>query len=509
MGQSVGIRVDPRRKQPLHRQIFDEVVSRIEARAFPPGYKLPPTRVLATELAAHRNTVARAYADLEAAGFVSSRVGRGTFVEALRSPQPSAAKPAAAATRELPWASLLSQAARRDALRRRDAARPAHGPEVINLARMQPSADLIPQALLQRCIAHALTEHGTDALVYAPPEGARRLREQIARDLLARGVPVQPEDVIVTSGSQQGLDLVSRALLDPGDALLIEPATYAGAIELFTVAGANLLPVPLDDEGPDPDALARLARGDVKALYLMPNANNPTGRMLSAERRRQLLEWSRLAGVPLIEDDYAAGLTLEPHDPPPHLRALDGDVIHISTFSKRVAPGLRVGYVIAPRALRPALISLKHAIDLSTSLVLQHGLAEFLERGYLRAHEQRMAREYRARRDALHAALHKSMPAECRWHVPSHGVVLWLRLPPEIAPEALYEEALRRGVLVGRGGQFSVGAQSEPAVRLSFCAEPSARLAEGARRLAKACKHVLAQRRAAPRAQTEDISELV
>ncbi|HKU38299.1 MAG TPA: PLP-dependent aminotransferase family protein [Polyangiales bacterium] len=499
MGHNVGIRVDPRRKQPLHRQIFDEVVARIEARAFPPGYKLPPTRVLAAELAAHRNTVARAYAELEAAGFVSSRVGRGTFVEQLdHSAANAPAAPAGDPRRELPWASLLSRAARSDALRRREPLRLPPKRDLINLARMQPSAELIPEALLRRCISHALSEHGASALAYAPAEGTPRLREQIARDLVARGVPVQPDDVIVTSGSQQGLDLIARALLNPGDALLVEPATYAGAIDLFAVAGARLVPVPLDAEGPDPDALARLSRPDVKALYLMPNANNPTGRMLSAERRRQLLEWSRLAGIPIIEDDYAAGLTLEQRDPPPHLRALDGDVIHVSTFSKRVAPGLRVGYVIAPAPLRPALVALKHAIDLGTSLILQHALAEFLERGYLRAHEQRMAREYRARRDALHAALEKNLPPECRWQLPSHGVVLWLTLPPGISAEALYEEALRRGVVVGRGGHFSVGMQVEQAVRISFCVEPGERLAEGARRIAKACKHLMSERSAAP-----------
>jgi len=513
MGQSVGIRVDPRRKQPLHRQIFDEVVARIEARAFPPGYKLPPTRVLATELEAHRNTVARAYADLEAAGFVSSRVGRGTFVERLERPQPNApdALPAAAAQRrEMPWTSLLSRAARSDAVQRREnKPRIAARPGLINLARMQPSAELIPEALLRRCVSRAMTEHGASALLYAPAEGTPRLREQIARDLVARGVPVQPEDVIVTSASQQGLDLVARALLNPGDTLLVEPTTYAGAIELFSLAGARLLPVPMDAEGPDPEGLARLAHPDVKGLYLMPNANNPTGRMLSAERRRQLLEWSQKSGIPIIEDDYAAGLILEPRDPPPHLRALDGDVIHISTFSKRLAPGLRVGYIIAPAPLRPALIALKHIVDLGTSLLLQLALAEFIERGYLRAHEQRMAREYRERRDVLDAALRKSMPAEFRWQLPGHGLVLWLRLPPGISVDALYDEALRRGVLVGPSTHFAVGPQAEAAVRLSFCAESSARLAEGARRLSKACKQLLSQRRSARDASGDSVLELV
>src|SRR5690606_24506425 len=181
----------------------------------------------------------------------------------------------------------------------------------INLARMQPGAELIPEALLRRCVMHVLGGRSVDALGYAPAEGTPRLREQIARDLVERGVPVRTEEVIVTSGSQQGLDLVARALLDPGDTLLVEPTTYAGAIDLFTLAGARLTPVPMDAGGPDPAALERLVRPDVKGLYLMPNAHNPTGRTLGAERRRALVAWSKATGIPIIEDDYAAGIVLD------------------------------------------------------------------------------------------------------------------------------------------------------------------------------------------------------
>ena len=517
MGQSVGIRVDARRKQPLHRQIFDEVVARIETRTFPPGYKLPPTRVLARELAAHRNTVARAYADLEAAGFVSSRVGRGTFVETWREARPklAAARDADATrpeltARDLPWSSLLSSAARSDALARRGPAPLAAAKrDPINLGRMQPSFDLIPEPLLRRCIAQALTDHGARALGYGTPEGIPRLREQIARDLVARGVPVGAEDVIVTSASQQALDLVARSLINPGDAVLVEPTTYAGAIDLFGLAGARLVPVPVDAEGPDPDALRRLGRPDVKALYLMPNAHNPSGRTLSAERRRALLNWSRDAGIPIIEDDYAAGLHLEEEAPPPHLRALDGDVIHVATFSKRLAPGMRIGYLVAPQQLRAALLPLKRVVDLGASVFLQHAIAEFLERGYLRAHEARTNREYRARRDALDAALRRHLPKGITWDVPRFGVALWLRLPSSLPPERVYEEAYRRGVLVGPSAHWSVGARPEPGVRLTFCAEPSERLVEGAKLLGKACKQLLADEKVAPPRATESSLEMV
>lgn len=505
----VGIKLDVRSKLPLHRQIFDEVVARIEARAFPPGYKLPATRVLAQELSTHRNTVARAYAELEAAGFVSSGVGRGTFVEAaLPAARGEGFPQAGHEGAGLPWSALLSRAARSDAIERVERRAPTEGRSAINLVHTQPSAELIPDELLRRCITHALSGHALSTLSYAPPEGTLRLREQVARDLVARGVPTRAEEVIITSGSQQGLDLVARALLNPGDTLLVEPTTYSGAIELFTLAGARLVTVPTDSSGPEPAALERAYRPEVKALYLMPNAHNPTGRTMPAERRRALVAWSRAAGVPIIEDDYAAGLELEPEQEPlPHLRALDGEVIHVSTFSKRLAPALRMGYVVAPAALRPVLTSTKRVVDLGASLVLQQALAEFMERGYLRAHAGRMREVYRTRRDALESALTKSVPPGVRWQTPTHGLVLWLTLPAGLDADRVAEEAERAGVLVGASSLWSVGARPAAALRLSFSAEPEARLVEAARRLGKVLKQMLARARHVEPAEPERAAE--
>ncbi|HWO13587.1 MAG TPA: PLP-dependent aminotransferase family protein, partial [Polyangiaceae bacterium] len=401
---------------------------------------------------------------------------------------------------DIPWAALLSRAAQSEALGRaeRQGRRGEHGAGTINLARMEPAPELIPEQLLRRCFMHVLGGHGLHALGYAPVEGTPGLREQIARDLVERGVPVRTEEVIVTSGSQQGLDLIARALLNPGDTLLVEPTTYAGAIDLFTLGGARLLPVPMDTEGPDVTALDRLTRPEVKGLYLMPNAHNPTGRTLGAARRRALIEWSRASGVPIIEDDYAAGIVLDDTEALPHLRALDGDVIHVSTFSKRLAPALRVGYVVAPAALRPALMSLMRVVALGTSATTQLALGEFMERGYLRAHGSRTRQLYRAQRDALSEALLEHLPSACTWQLPSHGVVLWVRLPDGTDPEGVSAEARRRGVLVSPSSLFTVGGRPEPAIRLVFSAETTERLVEGARRLAQAIERALAERSSPP-----------
>lgn len=410
----------------------------------------------------------------------------------------------------MPWSSLSSSAARSEAVGRVERQRlHSASNDAVNLARMQPAPDLVPEDLLRRCVTRAMSEHAGRVYGYAPPDGTLRLREQIALDLAARGVPAKTSDVLITSGSQQGLDLVARALINPGDTILVEPTTYLGAIDLFTLAGARLLPVPLDDFGPDLGALERVSGPTVKALYLMPNAHNPSGRTLPAERRRALIAWSQASGIPIIEDDYAAGLHLEDEVSPPHLRALSGDVIHVSTYSKRLAPALRVGYIVAPAELRSSLISMKRIVDLSSSQLLQHALAEFMERGYLRAHGERMRHEYRARRDALDAALRKAVPPDCTWHLPTHGVVMWLRLPAGMSVPDVYEEALRRGVLVSPGALWSVGADAEPGLRLAFCAESSDRLAIGAQRLGRAIKHLAGRKRPQPRAARDHTLEVV
>jgi DNA-binding transcriptional MocR family regulator len=486
LGHSIGFEIDPRRGEPLHRQIFDEVVARIRTRTFPPGFKLPPTRVLAKELSTHRNTVARAYADLEAAGFVTGSVGRGTFVEAeARGTQRRARLEAVDSGRAIAWSSLLAETARPEVLGRAERwARRVDDRDVVNLARMQPSPDLLPAESIRRCITHV-----SDASVfsYAPDDGVPRLRRAIAGELVSRGVPVGADDVLVTSGSQQALDIVVRALVRPGETILVEATTYSGAIDVFRLAGARIVAVPCDDEGPDPAALERLARSDVKALYVMPTGHNPSGRTIPNTRRRAIAAWSRDKGIPIIEDDYVAGITLDEDGPDPvHLRALSRDVIHLSTFSKRLAPAFRLGYIIAPPELRSALRSMKRVVDLGCSALLQHALAEFIERGWLTAHVTKASRTYRSRRDALARALRKTLPPSVELRVPSHGMAMWLSLPSSIDPQALYEEALRQGVLVSPSPMWSVDAPSHGGVRLTFCAEEEGRLIEGARRLGKA-----------------------
>jgi GntR family transcriptional regulator/MocR family aminotransferase len=504
MGRSTGITLDKGGGEPLYRQLFDQVVERVRSGAFPPGYRLPPTRALATELSTNRNTVVRAYADLEAAGFVASTVGRGTFVALVSSAPPSMAEPAEGG---MPWASLVSSLVKAESLRRAQRfLRPVASRDVVNLTRMQPSADLLPDRLIRRCFDHVLRTLGPRALGYGPPEGLASLRELVVADLARQGVPAHVDDVIITTGSQQALDLIARTLIGPGDTFLIDAATYGGAINVFSLAGARLVPVPSDAEGPDMSVLERLSRG-AKGLYLMPNCNNPTGAEISAARRKNLVAWSHRTGVPLIEDDYGSDLWLGESLPPPALRSLSGDVLYMGTFSKKLVPALRIGFVVCPRALRTTLLAVKQAIDLGTSLLLQHVLAEFLDRGYLRAHLGRTLPEYRARRDALEQALARHLPAGMRWRRPERGVVLWLPLPAGFDSEIVFEEAQRRGVLVGPSALYEVEARTERGLRITFCSEPPERLALGGKRLGEALKAIAKEQRR-PRAAGAELASV-
>jgi DNA-binding transcriptional MocR family regulator len=493
----LGIRLDPSLGEPLYRQLFDGVVARIQSGTFPAGFRLPPTRALARELGVHRNTVVRAFEDLEAAGFVVSTVGRGTFV----AEKPGRAPVAAPVPRggALPWASLASRAAQAEPLSRFERlGAGSRRPDAINLSAMVPSPDLLPHELFRRCLEHALRSQRGRALGYAPREGVPRLRELVAQDLARQGIPASAEDVLITTGSQQALDLIVRALVNPGEPVLVNETTYHGALSLLAIGGARIIGVPSDEEGPELAAIQRYGGSGVKLLYLMPSCQNPIGCRISQRRREALVSWSRAAGVPLVEDDYASDLDLDDAPQVTPLRALDGEVLYFGTYSKKLIPSLRIGYLVCPPALRPALCQLKQAMDLGTSALLQHALAEFLERGWLGPHLGAVRAEYRRRRDALEEALRRHLPRAVRWKRPEAGLALWIPAPPDLDVAALHAAALRLGVVFSPSMLYEVGGAVRQGLRLTFGAEPPERLVEGARRLGRAFSSAECRGRSGP-----------
>ncbi len=468
----------------MYEQLETQLIARIKDGTLPGGFRLPPSRKLAKVLEVHRNTVVRVYQNLVDVGWLESVVGRGTFVcstwgwdpEPVKKTLPAQPPPQA-------WNSLVSSTTRAEPLLRSEriasAMRPA---DCINLARLQPPPEFLPHEHLRRCFEHVLRSRPERTLGYAPRQGVRRLRWLIAEGLGSSGTPVLPEHVLVTTGSQQALDLLARVLLEPGDKVLVDEETYAGALKIFAAARAELVTVRSDSQGPDMATLQELRSSGAKALYLMPDCGNPTGRCISTERRKQLVHWSRAAGIPIIEDDYGADLFRSRKHPT--LRSLDAEVLHVSTFSKRVSPALRVGFLVCPAALMRHILPVKQTMDLGTSALLQHALAEFIDRGYLLAHLSALGHEYARRSQAMSSALFQSLPREVDYDPPESGLVYWLRLPEWVQPEDAFLAAQRAGVLVTPGTLMTSGETSRRGgLRLTYCAEPPNRITEGVERL--------------------------
>jgi DNA-binding transcriptional MocR family regulator len=479
--------LEQKNEAPLYQVLADTFASFINSGELEEGLKLPTSRSLASSIGIHRNTVNKVYEELNNRGLVKSVVGSGTFVNA---PQKLREPPALQGTSAIPWNSLVSSIATAEPLTRYHRLNRYVGEgDYINLSRMHPSNELIPSELIRKCTDTVIRENGPAVFGYGSAQGLAELRQLISVELHRAGIPADKDSIIITTGSQQALDLVARLLCNPGDTILMEEHSYTGAINAFTSIGATIRPMPCDEDGPLLSALESVQPGSAKALYLMPSCSNPTGRTISLERRKELLEWSTRKGVPIIEDDY--GADLDDESSPRAIRGLDANIIYLGTFSKKLAPALRVGFIISPVDLVSRLISLKQAMDLGTSLLQQYVLAEFIKRGYLRSHLRKIQPVYHNRRMKLAETLEKHLPAETRLRVPDSGVLLWLQLPAGLNSEDLFREALDYGVLVSPGSFHSVSPLASSGIRLTFCAEDETRLEEGGINLCKAIESLL------------------
>lgn len=360
-------------------------------------------------------------------------------------------------------------------------------PGVISFAGGLPAPELFDAEGLREAFATALADDAARrTLQYSTTEGDPRLRAAIARRLGARGLPTEPDDVLVTSGSQQALTLVAAVLLEPGDVVLVEEPSYLAALQCFQMAGARLVPVPCDDDGLDPDALAALVRRErPKLLYTVPTFHNPTGRTLPLERRAAIAATAERLGLWIVEDDPYGELRYrgEPVAPIAVLPGAQDRTIALSTLSKVLVPGLRIGWLRAPAGLRRALVVAKQAADLHTSTIDQAAAAHWLDTKDLDAHVAGLRAAYGPRRDALVAALGETLPAGSRWTQPDGGMFVWARLPGGWDAEALLRDALEREVAFVPGWPFYAGPPDRATLRLSFTTHTTAEIAEGMARL--------------------------
>ncbi|SEK91757.1 PLP-dependent aminotransferase family protein [Streptacidiphilus jiangxiensis] len=362
-------------------------------------------------------------------------------------------------------------------------------PEVISFAGGLPAPELFDAAGLRAAYDAVLRETPRHVLQYSTTEGDPALRGTVAARLTARGLPTDAEDLLVTGGSQQGLSLLATALLEPGDTVLVEDPTYLAALQVFGFAGARVVPVPSDADGILPDALDALVASErPKLLYLIPTFQNPTGRTLRAERRAEVARIAARRGLWVVEDDPYGELRYD-GETLPWISAFPGAedrTVLLGSFSKIMAPGLRLGWLRAPGALRRACVIAKQAADLHSSTVDQAAAARYLADADLEAHLATVRTAYRARRDALLAGLPDALPAGSTWNHPNGGMFLWVRLPDGRDATALLRTAVTHDVAYVPGAPFFATHPDRATLRMSFTTHTPAEITEGLRRLSRA-----------------------
>jgi 2-aminoadipate transaminase len=390
----------------------------------------------------------------------------------------------------------------------RELLRIAMRPEVISFAGGLPAPEAFPLEAIRDATRRVLDEHGPMALQYSATEGYEPLREQIARHAFRYGIAARPSNVLITCGSQQALDLIGKLFLEPGDTVLVEDPTYLGAVQAFRAYGVEFLTVPLDHDGVRIDRLEQVLRQEKpKLLYLLPNFQNPSGVTMSELRRQEVVQLAARHGLPIVEDDPYGQLRYEGDHLTP-LFVLDSElerepqsgdpvrgahVVYTSTFSKLLAPGLRIGWILAPEEVIAQLTLVKQGTDLHTSTFTQMVAYETCRGGFLDRHIRVIRKLYSERRAAMLAALERHMPAQVQWTRPAGGLFLWVTLPFDVDSRGVLEVALRKGVAFVPGGAFHASGGGSYTMRLNFSYCTPERIDEGIERLAEAVRECLVQ----------------
>ena len=491
------IPIDRESATPIYKQIIQFLRDEIESGALLAETRLPSTRSLAESLGVNRITVTNAYAELEAEGLIYGKTGSGFYVAELMLPQMRMNTGPATSTDWPLWQqSLLSRGWTPVMGESERLAHTVESPDLISFSQGISDFRLIPADDIRKAIQAVLRRDGVDAMGYGDRTGYPPLRETISHILASQGVPTHPDSILITSGSQQAVALVAHLLLRPGDVVLVESPSYIGVIDLFRSMDVRLLGIPIDEQGMRMDALEDALRNvNPKLIYTIPTFNNPTGVCLSSQRRRQMIALADRYNTPILEDDFAGDLRYEGRAQPA-LKALDpgGLVIYVSTFSKMLAPGLRLGFLAADGPVYERLVACKQAYDLATSNLIQRALEAYITVGRYQAHLRRACQVYGNRRDAMITALSKYLPAEVSWIKPQGGLFVWLKLPDELSTNELYPLAGEEKVSFAPGSLFYPGARHQPYMRLNFVAHPVDVIEEGVSRLGRAVERLIAQK---------------
>jgi GntR family transcriptional regulator/MocR family aminotransferase len=474
---------------PLYQQIEIYLRQGILSGSLAVDTRLPASRQLAHDLGVNRITVENAYAELEIDGLIYSRIGSGTYVLPVN-PLLTLPKDGLGA----PWPlwqqniELQSKAIKRDPSDEvsKNAARHPHP---ISFASGIGDTDLFPADDFRKVLQTVMRRDGIAALDYGEPNGHAPLRETITHILASQGLQTRSENVLITAGSQQALSLVSQLLLKPGDVILVESPTYSGALDLFRALNFEVVGIPMDSQGMQVEALEKLLQQHhPKLIYTIPNFHNPTGTCLSTQRRHQLIILADRYNIPILEDDFVGDLRYEGRNQPA-LKALDpgGRVIYVSTFSKILMPGLRVGFLVAEGPVYDCLVNFKRVNDLATSTLVQRALEAYVTVGRYQSHLRRSCQIFRKRRDTMLSAIQRYLPAKIRLDPPQGGMFMWLQLPESLSSEKLLPLAWEEGVVFAPGnGFFPDGLEGRNWLRLNFVAQAPDQIEEGVKRLGKA-----------------------
>jgi DNA-binding transcriptional MocR family regulator len=477
-----------RTTRPLYGHLVTLLESAIARGEMPSGSRLPPERELAQRLRISRTTVVSAYRELESRGLLRGYVGRGTFVCAT--PDASGAPFA--------WRGKIASAALRSSdSTLRDAIRHSSDARLLSLAAGEPAIDCFPTAVFQKSVDHVLKREARAVWRHGPTEGQPVLREAIATRF---GVPA--ESVLILAGAQQGLDLLARCLIDPGDAVIVDRPGYLGAIQSFGAAGAKL--IGWDVARADLDELEDLlVRYRPKLIYTNPTFQNPTGVTMPIRTRRELLKLAERYRTPIVEDATYQELYFS-DPPPPSLRELDVQnlVIHLTSFSKVLAPGLRLGWISAAPSIVDQMAIIKQRLDPHTQNLVQFVMAELMRDGSFDRHLKMLRAEHARRATQMVAAIQKHVPAgTLRFARPNGGLYLWCRLAPGINARALLDRSLAAGVAFVPGHAFYPDLAGESELRLCFSSVMPDTISDAVLRLASAIRQT-------PRASVSNRAEM-
>ncbi|MCQ6560228.1 MocR-like pyridoxine biosynthesis transcription factor PdxR [Paenibacillus mendelii] len=475
---------DRQSKEPIYVQIADHLERRISYGEFPPGSLLPSERKLSEQLSVNRSTVILAFAELRSMGIIESRTGSGTRVSKTiwgatpkHTPNWSRYAEGGSFLPNLPFMRRI-----REALTQQ--------PSLIDFASGELSADLAPIDE----ITMLMSEHKyTSYLGYDNPQGYIPLRQALVSYLAKyRGIQTTESSILITSGSQQSLYLITQCLLSPGDAVAIEDPSYCYSLPMFQSAGLRLFRLPVDRHGVRPEDVRSLYKKHrIKMVFMNPNFQNPTGTVFEAERRKQLLDVASELGLPIVEDDPFS-LTAYEGEPPSPIKSMDsiGSVLYIGSFSKIAASGLRIGWMVAPRTIVERLADARQQMDFGLSVIPQQVAAQFLKSSYFEPHLDRLRMQLKFKQDLLIESLRRELPDHVQFTVPQGGLHLWCKLVPEVHDGKLLEEAIRRGVVFVPG---SVYGSDSGYVRFTYARAKADEIGPGIAKFAEALRELIGE----------------